>query len=325
MTRASAWATAWLTAGLVAVFAASVVLGQRLLGVADLLAVVSGEAGGGLRFIVWQSRLPVAVAGVLAGAALGLAGALFQSLLHNPLASPDVIGVQLGASAAAVAGMVLGGLDGWPVAMLASAGAAVVAFGIHALSHGARDVGGALILHGVAAGALLGAVVVHLLTRADARRVGDLYRWLTGSLNSTTWAEIAALGLGLLVVVPLLVAARRWLELLELGDDAASSLGVPVGVARALLVALGAALTAFAVAATGPIAFISLMAGPLARITNRGRTSLPLAALWGALLVTAAETLSHSAFGATNLPVGVITGAMGAPFLLWLLTRSRRL
>ncbi|SDL71302.1 FecCD family ABC transporter permease [Tessaracoccus oleiagri] len=325
MTRPTVWTATWLGAGLLTALVASVVLGQRLIGIAELLALASGEAGGGLEFILWQSRLPVAVAGLLAGVALGLAGALFQSLLHNPLASPDVIGVQLGASAAAVAGMVLGGLDGWAVSFLALAGAAVVAFGIYGLSHGARDVGGALILHGVAAGALLGAVVVHLLTRADARQVGDVYRWLTGSLNSTTWAEIGALGLGLAVALPLLLAAGRWLRLLELGDDAASSLGVPVGVARALLVGLGAALTGFTVAATGPIAFVSLMAGPLARITNRGRTSLPLAALWGALLVTAAETLSHSAFGGTNLPVGVITGALGAPFLLWLLTRSRRL
>lgn len=313
-----------LVAALAITTAAAVLLGERILTPADVVAALDGTAGGGLAYVVTQVRVPVAAAGVLAGAALGVSGALFQSLLRNPLASPDVIGIQMGASAATVAAMVIWRLQGWPLADVALAGAAAAAFGIYALSHHAQEVGGALILHGVAIGAMLSALVVHLLTRADAREVGDVYRWLTGSLDSTTWQEIAALAAALALLLPASLAAQRQLVLLELGDDAAASLGVRVAPARMVLVGIGAALSAVAVVATGPIAFVSLMAGPLARMTNRGRTSLPRAALFGALLVTGAETLGNTAFGSIDLPVGVVTGALGAPFLMWLLTRSRR-
>ncbi len=315
----------WPLVVAVAVAAVAVVLlGDRLLTPVDVVSALDGSSDGGLRYVVTQVRLPVAAAGILAGAALGASGAIFQSLLRNPLASPDVIGIQMGASAATVASMVLWGLEGWALAGVALAGAGAAAFGIYALSHHAQEVGGALILHGVAIGAMLSALVVHLLTRADARQVGDVYRWLTGSLDSTSWQEVAALAGALALLLPASMAARRKLVLLELGDDAAASLGVRVAGVRMTLVGVGAALSAVAVVATGPIAFVSLMAGPLARMTSRGRASLPRAALFGALLVTGAETVGNTAFGGTDLPVGVVTGALGAPFLMWLLTRSRR-
>ncbi len=302
----------------------SVMLGSRFVGFDDFLAIQRGTARGGVDFIVLQNRLPNALTGLLAGMALGVGGALFQSLLRNPLASPDVIGISLGGSAAAVVSMVVWNLQGLPLIGAAFIGAVAVALGIHVVSRHGNDVGGALILTGIAVAAMLTAIIQFVLTRADERVVGDTYRWLTGSLNASTWPHLGLLAATLLVLVPAALLAGRWLRLLELGDEAAASLGVKVGSARLVLVTIGAALCAAAVAFAGPLAFVSFMAGPLARLLNRGRTSLMLAGLCGAALVLVAETLAHSAFGTIVLPVGVVTGALGAPFLMFLLIRSKQ-
>lgn len=302
----------------------SVMLGSRFIGFDDFLAIQRGTSRGGVDFIVLQNRLPNALTGLLAGMALGVGGALFQSLLRNPLASPDVIGISLGGSAAAVVSMVVWNLQGLALVGAAFVGAVAVALGIHLVARRGSDAGGALILIGIAVAAMLTAIIQFMLTRADQRVVGDTYRWLTGSLNSSTWPQLGLLAVALLLLVPAALLAGRWLRLLELGDEMASSLGLNIEAARLVLVVLGAALCAAAVAFVGPLAFVSFMAGPLARLLNRGRTSLLLSGLCGAALVLVAETLAHSAFGSVVLPVGVVTGALGAPFLMFLLTRSRR-
>ena len=302
----------------------SVMLGSRFVGFDDFLAIQRGTARGGVDFIVLQNRLPNALTGLLAGMALGVGGALFQSLLRNPLASPDVIGISLGGSAAVVLSMVVWNLQGLPLIGAAFFGAVAVALCIHFISRRGNDVGGSLILTGIAVAAMLTAIIQFVLTRADERVVGDTYRWLTGSLNSSTWPHLGLFSLVTLVLIPVALLAGRWLRLLELGDEAAASLGLRVEPARLALVVIGSALCAAAVAFTGPLAFVSFMAGPLARLLNRGRTSLLLAGLCGAALVLVAETLAHSAFGTVVLPVGVVTGALGAPFLMFLLVRSRR-
>lgn len=302
----------------------AVMLGARFIGFDDLLAIARGNSIGGVRFIVLENRLPNGVTGLLAGFALGCAGGLFQSLLRNPLASPDVIGVSLGGSAAAVFAMVAWHAQGATVVAAAFIGAFGVALGIYLVSRRATDTGGALILTGIAVAALLQAVIVHSMTRAHAQVAGDVYRWLAGSLGDSTWPQVQLLAAGLALLLPVALAAGRQLKLLELGDDAAAALGVRVERVRLLLVVTGAALCALAVAVTGPLAFVSFLAGPMARLLNRGRTSLPLSGLCGALLVIAAETIAHSAFGSISLPVGIITGALGAPALVLMLTRSRR-
>lgn len=302
----------------------AVMLGSRFVGFDDFLAIQQGTARGGVDFIVLNNRLPNALTGLLAGTALGMGGALFQSLLRNPLASPDVIGISLGGSTAAVLAMAVWGLQGLPLIGTTFVGALAVALGIHFASRRGHDVGGSLILTGVAVAAMLQAVTQFVLTRADERVVGDTFRWLTGSLNSSTWPHLGLLATTLLALVPVALFCGRWLRLLELGDETASSLGVRVATARLTLVVVGSALCAAAVAFTGPLAFVSFMAGPLARLLNRGRTSLLLAGLCGAALVLVAETLAHTTFGTVVLPVGVVTGALGAPFLMILLIRSRR-
>ncbi|WP_376973337.1 FecCD family ABC transporter permease [Arthrobacter sp.] len=316
---------AWLLgAGVVALMLANVLLGSYTVSPADFVAILGGETVPGASFIVLEDRLPGAVVGALAGAAYGLSGSLFQTLLRNPLASPDVIGIGYGAATAAVVGMLVFGLQGLPLALAAFAGALAVALAVYALADSGRHTGGRLILTGIGFAAMLQAVISYLLTRTDVRTAGDALHWLVGSLSSSNWERAALLGGAVALLLPFAALAGSRLRILELGDDAAAGLGLDVGRTRLGLVVLGVALTAVATAVTGPIAFVAFLAGPLARMLSGGRTHLACSALTGAVLVLGADFLAGNAFGDTQLPVGVVTGALGAPFLLWLLVRSNK-
>nr|WP_221228297.1 iron ABC transporter permease [Neomicrococcus lactis] len=308
----------------VLLFFAKVLLGSFQVSFVDFWRIVGGETIPGATFIVMEDRLPAALIGMLAGAAFGLSGTLFQNLLRNPLASPDVIGIGYGASAAAVTGMLLFGLQGWPLIGLALTGGLAVALLIYFLANSGRHTGGRFILMGIAFAAMLQAVISYLLTRADVRTVGDALRWMIGSLNSSTWDRVQVLLIALAILAPLTAIAAGKLRILELGDDVAAGLGLHVSRVRLGIVAVAVALCAVATAITGPIAFVAFMAGPLARMLNKGAANLMLSALTGSALVLLADFVGSNAFGGTQLPVGVITGALGAPFLLWLLIRSNQ-
>ncbi|WP_271395587.1 FecCD family ABC transporter permease [Neomicrococcus lactis] len=315
---------AGLSGVVVLLFFAKVLLGSFQVSFVDFWRIVGGETIPGATFIVMEDRLPAAVIGILAGAAFGLSGTLFQNLLRNPLASPDVIGIGYGASAAAVIGMLLFGLQGWPLIGLALTGGLAVALLIYFLANSGRHTGGRFILMGIAFAAMLQAVISYLLTRADVRTVGDALRWMIGSLNSSTWDRLQVLLIALAILAPLTAIAAGKLRILELGDDVAAGLGLHVSRVRLGIVAVAVALCAVATAITGPIAFVAFMAGPLARMLNKGDANLMLSALTGSALVLLADFVGSNAFGGTQLPVGVITGALGAPFLLWLLIRSNQ-
>ncbi|RII43562.1 iron ABC transporter permease [Galactobacter valiniphilus] len=299
-------------------------LGARIASPAQLLEVFSGGGRGALRFMVLQDRLPAVVAAVLAGAALALSGGLFQRLLRNPLASPDIIGVGYGASAATVIGMLVLGLGGWALSGLALLGALAVAGAILAMSLGKGDMGARLVLSGLAIGAALAAVVNLLLTRTDVRSAADALRWIAGSVTDATWEKLGVLALSLLVLALLTALVAPRLALLELGDDAARALGVRVTAARIALVALGAALCAAAVAVVGPLSFVAFMCHPLATRLLGSRGNLAVTALTGSTLVVVSDLLAAHLFGIGNgLPVGVVTGALGAVFLLLVLSKER--
>jgi len=299
-------------------------LGTRIAAPGDILAVLTGGGRGALRFMILQDRLPAVISSVLAGAALAVSGGLFQRLLRNPLASPDVIGVGYGASAATVFGMLSLGLSGWWLTGFALVGAIAVGAAILAMALGGRDLGTRLILSGIAIGAALVAVVNLLLTRTDVRTAGDALHWLTGSVTDSSWPQLAALAGSLVVLLALTAWVAPGLALLELGDDTARSLGRRAGALRVGVVVLGAALTAVAVAVVGPLAFVSLMAHPLATRLLGGRGNLAVTALTGTTLVVVADLISAHLFGlSSGLPVGVLTGVIGAVFLLTLLSRER--
>ncbi|MCU1532663.1 MAG: transport system permease protein [Arthrobacter sp.] len=336
--------TAVLALACVVLVAASVLLGSYTVTVPDFFKILAAHFTGapkipGASFIVMESKLPRAVIGTLIGVAFGLSGGLFQTMLRNPLASPDVIGISYGASAAAVTAIVIFGASGAAVAGAALVGALGVAAVIYALSResqgGSAGSGGGrgdaagnrLILAGVGIAAALHAVVSFLMTRADIRTAADALIWLNGSLNSASWDRAAMLGLALLILVPAVAALAGPLRILELGGDAAAGLGIRVGPTRLAVVATAVALAAVATAAAGPVAFVAFLAGPVAR-RFVGKASLPASALTGTLIVLTADyfaaNIAPLLLDGTVLPVGVVTGALGAPFLLWLLVTSNR-
>lgn len=312
------------SAGILVSVVLNLVAGRHPFAVSELLSALAGERVPGVSFMLWEDRLPQAAVGVLAGAAFGASGAIFQRMLRNPLASPDVIGVGYGASAAAVAGMLFFGAQGIGLSLIACAGALAVALLIYAIADSGKHTGARLILAGIAVAAMLQGIIQYLLTRTDVRTAGDALRWLTGSLSASTWERAGLLAAALAILLPLLVPAAAKLRILELGDDTAAGLGLHVRGTRLGLILLGVGLTAVATAITGPLAFVSFLAGPLALRLCAGRSHLGSAALVGALLVTAATFIASNILHDIQLPVGVVTGALGAPFLIWVLVRANK-
>lgn len=306
------------------VFAATLMVGRSFYGPLEVIRVIGGESVPGASFTVGELRLPRASMAVLAGFAFGIAGTTFQTLLRNPLASPDIIGISSGASLAAVFGIIVLSLDETAVSLLALLGALATAAAIYLLSHRGGFAGARLILIGIGVAAMLDSAITYVLSRAAAWDLQTAMRWLTGSLNGATWAGVLPLAVAAAVLVPLLLSQSRGLGMLRLGDDSAASLGVSVPRTRVLLILSAVALLAFATAATGPIAFVAFMAGPIAaRIVGSGGSLLLPAGFVGALLVLVADLIGQFAFD-NRYPVGVITGALGAPYLVFLLIRINR-
>ncbi len=316
--------TASLALAIVATYAVTLMVGNTFYGPSEVIRVILGEQVPGASFTVGDLRLPRATLGVLAGFSFGIAGVTFQTMLRNPLASPDIIGISSGASAAAVIGIVIFSWSETAVSVAALVAALATALGIYLLSFRHGFAGTRLILIGIGVGAMLDSVVSYTLSRAAAWDMQSALQWLTGSLNGATWERVTPLAVACAVLVPLLLAQGRNLGVLRLGDDAASGLGVRVGLSRVLLIMAAVALLAFATAACGPIAFVAFMAGPIAaRIVGPSGSLLLPAALVGALLVLLADLVGQFAFD-HRYPVGVVTGVLGAPFLIYLLVRINR-
>lgn len=316
--------TVALAVGVVVVFVASLMIGQTFYSLDQVGRVILGETVPGASFTVGELRLPRAVLAILAGFAFGIAGVTFQTMLRNPLASPDIIGITAGASAAAVFGIVILSLSETAVSVLAVAGGLLTALAIYLLSNKGGFAGTRLILIGIGVAAMLDAAVTYVLSKAPAYDLQAAMRWLTGSLHGATWSTVIPLAIASVVLVPALLAKGRDLNVMRLGDDAAASLGIRLQGTRVIVIVAAVALLAFATAATGPIAFVAFMAGPIAaRIVGPGGSLLLPSALVGALLVQLSDLLGQFAFD-SRYPVGVVTGVLGAPFLIYLLIRTNR-
>lgn len=313
-----------LGAAVLAAAVALVVLGPRIPTWDQLLRSLSGERVPGLSFSIVQDRAPRAVVAVLAGGALGLSGALLQTVLRNPLASPDVIGISATASTAAIAGTLVWSAQGWPVTAAAFAGAVGAALVMLALAGTGHRAGGRLVVSGIAVAAAATAVTTQLVAQSDITVAADAVRWLSGSLSASTWDRVLVLGSCVLVLLVPVVLSGRSLRLLELGDELATALGSRVGRTRLAVVLTAAALAAAATAVTGPLVFVAFLGGLLGRLLAGGRAAPVLSALAGALLVLLAELAGSLLFGDVRLPAGVVTGLLGAPVLLVLLTRQGR-
>jgi iron complex transport system permease protein len=315
-----------LVVALVVVAAFSLAVGAYSLSAPDLLRTLTGQGSQSENFIVLSLRLPRLTLAVLVGVAFALSGALFQTVLRNPLASPDIIGVTGGASAAAVFGMLILGFGSLATSLAAFAGAILVACTIYLLARRGGVVGYRFVLIGVGVAFMVQGLLGYLLSRADLNDAQGALLWLVGSVSGARWEDIVVVAVVLLVLLPVLRVLSGRLRALQLGDDLAVSLGVGAERTRLVLLVVAVALAATATAAVGPLAFVAFVAAPIARrVLGTGGLALLPAALVGALLTVLADfTAQHLLPGQLELPAGIITGAIGAPYLLWLLATSSR-
>lgn len=317
--------TTGLSTALVVVFLASLSVGDFQIGIPDLLAALAGDGLPRIDYVLFDLRLPRAVTGVLVGLAFGLAGSLFQRLLRNPLASPDVLGISAGASAAAVLCIVAFGASGFVVSAGAFTGSLAAAALIYALAWQRGINGYRLMLIGIGVNAALLSVVSFLMTRADMTDAEQALLWRTGSLYDSAWERITPLACSLAILVPLALVLARALPGLQLGDDSARGLGLPVERSRIALLLTATGLIGVGTAAAGPIAFVAFLSGPIAaRLLGGARPGVLPSALVGALVVLCSDFAAQHLLGAQQFPVGVVTGAVGAPYLLWLLAKNNR-
>jgi iron complex transport system permease protein len=308
----------------IALFVLNLMMGNTFYGLGDVIRVLRGVEVEGASFTVGELRLPRATGAMLAGLSLGAAGTTFQSLLRNDLASPDVIGISFGASAAAVAGIVLFSMSQLQLSLLALIGGLTTAATLQLIASRGGFSGSRFILVGVGFAAMLQSVVTYLLSRASDWEMQTAMRWLTGSTNGLTWQQVAPLALTTAGSLAVMVLSGRAIDAIRLGDASATSLGVSVTLARAAMLIAAVISLAGATAATGPIAFVAFMAGPVtSRLIGIGNRLVVPSALVGAILVLGADLAGQNAF-THRYPVGVITGAIGAPFLVVLLVRANR-
>ncbi|GAA3544200.1 iron chelate uptake ABC transporter family permease subunit [Amycolatopsis ultiminotia] len=314
-----------LAAGLVVVLVLSLMLGDYPVPVGRVLAALFGGGARLERFFVLDVRLPRALLAMAIGAALALAGAIFQRLSGNPLGSPDIVGFNDGAATGALlVTLVLGG-TAVSAPLGAVLGGFVAAVLIYVLAYRGGVHGLRLILVGIGVSAILASVRSYLITRADLSAAQGALAWLIGNLNALGWDQARPVLIGLACAVPLLALLGRGLGLLEMGQERAGSLGVAVQRTQLLLLLVAIVLTALAVAYAGPIQFVALAAPQLARrLARTAGSALVTTALMGALLLACADLVAQRLFAPTQIPVGAVTLVLGGAYLAWLLHTERR-
>lgn len=312
--------TAMLAAGAFALFVLTMMVGSYPVSAPDVVAsVLHLRENPSIDFIVRDLRLPTAVAGLAVGIALGISGLLFQRLLGNPLASPDFVGISSGASFFAVSAIVLFDASSTIISGSALLGALLSSILIYLLAWRDGITGYRFILIGIGVSQLMMSLVGYIVSHASIHEAREAMTWLVGSVGQAGSGELRTLVVALVVLLPLIFALERPLRVLELGDDTAKALGARVEFCRLALFAVSIVLIGFAVAVAGPIMFVALIAAPIAqRLVGRGAGGVAAAGCVGAIITLGADLVSHQVLP-VDLPTGVITGLIGAPYLVWLL------
>jgi len=286
---------------------------------------LTGSAPRNITMVVTEWRLPRVMMALLVGAALGISGAIFQSLMRNPLGSPDVMGFNTGAWSGVLVAMVLFGQHLTAITLAAMAGGILTSLIVWALAWRDGIETFRLIIIGIGMRAMLMAFNTWLLLQASLETSLSAGLWFAGSLNGLTWAKtLPAAPLILLMFICALLLVKR-MRLLEMGDDSACALGVSVERSRLMLMLVAVVLTAAATAIAGPISFIALVAPHIARrLSGTARWGLTQSALCGSLLLLAADLCAQQLFMPYQLPVGVVTVSLGGIYLIVLLVQESR-
>ncbi|QMU71622.1 iron chelate uptake ABC transporter family permease subunit [Streptacidiphilus sp. P02-A3a] len=310
---------------LLAVCAVTLSTGDFPVPLTEVLRVLTGRGGSAAdRFVIEGLRLPRLLTALLVGAALGTSGALFQSLSRNPLGSPDIVGFDTGAATGALVVILLLHGTAWQTAAGAVVGGLATALAVYLLALRRGSQGYRLILVGLGVAALLSSANSYLITRAGINDAQTAAVWMIGSVNGRGWEYVRPLSLALLVLLPAAVRVSRGLRTLELGEELSRGLGLRVGAVQVSAVLVGVGLSAAATAAAGPIGFVALAAPQIARrLTGLSEPGPLPAALTGAALLSASDLAAQRLLNG-ELPVGVVTAAVGGLYLAWLLSQERR-
>lgn len=295
--------------------------GDQVYSPLTLWYVLCGESIKGADYAIKTIRIPRVLVGTLAGFAFGVSGNTFQKILRNSLASPDVMGITSGASAAAVFAMMILQLSGPAVSVIALAGGVLTAALILIISHHKSFSVNKMILVGIGIQAMLQAVINYIILKTSDYNIADALRWLSGSLNGSRMSDVTLFGFLVVPCVALTVFLEKDMQVLVLGEDLSVSLGMNTALVRGGLIYCAVILCAGTTSVTGPLSSVAFMSGPIAaRMLKTGRIATLLAGMVGAVLVLFSEAIGQFAFS-TRYPVGVITGIIGAPYLIYLLTK----
>jgi len=303
----------------------ALLLGKASLSPGEVLGTLIGQGTPMAGFVIGELRLPRILTAVVVGACLGVSGSVFQSTLRNALASPDIIGITASASVVGVLSIVTFGLSGFTLSLVVIGGALVAATTMYLLAWRNGMSAYRLVLVGIGVAAICSGVVSYVLSRSDIQDAQAALVWVTGSLNNSTWKALVPVTVCAVVIMVLVGIFTRPVHTLELGDDTAAGLGVPVERTRLAIIASGVALAAVAVSIAGPLAFVALASGQVARrLLGTGNAGIAVSGFVGAALLLASDLIAQFALPTTSFPTGVVTGLVGAPFLIWLLVRSSR-
>lgn len=288
-----------------------------------VLTILFGGGEGLETTVVWQWRMPRATAALVFGAGLAVSGAVFQTLTRNPLGSPDIISFSTGAYTGALVVLTVVGGGFLATSLGALAGGLLTAFVVYLLAWRNGTHGFRLILVGIGVSAVLASFNHYLVLRAELDVAMAAAVWGAGTLNGVTWAGVIPVSIVVLASLAAVLVGSKSLQMLQMGDDLASALGMKVERTKLVLVTLAVLLVSAVTALAGPIAFVALVAPQLARrLVGGGSLNLIPTALTGAFLLALGDLLAQRLFAPIQLPVGVVTVCIGGIYLVYLLNRG---